>query len=167
PGSPDPVTPMDERRALKSDRGVSRRERIVVAAVRALVVDERLERVRRGDVRGERAIQLPAPFPVVAPHRQSERRSGDREAQGIAEVLARLRRGRTHEKQPRHEKKQGRSRGPAPMLAHRRHASRPVRDRKSTRLNSSHVKISYAVLCLKKKTCRVPPHAQLPRLCPG
>src|SRR5690606_41734043 len=26
------------------------------------------------------------------------------------------------------------------------------RDRKSTRLNSSHVKISYAVFCLKKKT---------------
>src|SRR5690606_41250904 len=28
---------------------------------------------------------------------------------------------------------------------------RPHRDRKSTRLNSSHVKISYAVFCLKKK----------------
>src|SRR5690606_40356947 len=27
----------------------------------------------------------------------------------------------------------------------------PPRDRKSTRLNSSHVKISYAVFCLKKK----------------
>src|SRR5207302_10790649 len=27
----------------------------------------------------------------------------------------------------------------------------PVRDRKSTRLNSSHVKISYAVFCLKKQ----------------
>src|SRR5690606_41830849 len=27
-------------------------------------------------------------------------------------------------------------------------------DRKSTRLNSSHVKISYAVFCLKKKTMR-------------
>src|SRR5690606_31546887 len=27
-----------------------------------------------------------------------------------------------------------------------------TRDRKSTRLNSSHVKISYAVFCLKKKT---------------
>src|SRR5690606_40229655 len=27
-------------------------------------------------------------------------------------------------------------------------------DRKSTRLNSSHVKISYAVFCLKKKTAR-------------
>src|SRR5437868_10538398 len=27
------------------------------------------------------------------------------------------------------------------------------RDRKSTRLNSSHVSISYAVLCLKKKFC--------------
>src|SRR5690606_39363576 len=29
---------------------------------------------------------------------------------------------------------------------------RPCQDRKSTRLNSSHVKISYAVFCLKKKT---------------
>src|SRR5690606_39931226 len=28
-----------------------------------------------------------------------------------------------------------------------------LRDRKSTRLNSSHVKTSYAVFCLKKKTC--------------
>src|SRR5690606_40624657 len=27
----------------------------------------------------------------------------------------------------------------------------PMEDRKSTRLNSSHVKISYAVFCLKKK----------------
>src|SRR3989442_4335680 len=30
------------------------------------------------------------------------------------------------------------------------------RDRKSTRLNSSHVRISYAVFCLKKKN-RIPP----------
>src|SRR5258707_6188229 len=29
-------------------------------------------------------------------------------------------------------------------------ADRPVRDRKSTRLNSSHANISYAVFCLKK-----------------
>src|SRR5204862_6197046 len=29
---------------------------------------------------------------------------------------------------------------------------RVLRDRKSTRLNSSHVEISYAVFCLKKKT---------------
>src|SRR5437868_8862661 len=37
------------------------------------------------------------------------------------------------------------------------------RDRKSTRLNSSHVSISYAVFCLKKKTgpedCRTPLHS--------
>src|SRR5436309_7815153 len=33
-------------------------------------------------------------------------------------------------------------------------------DRKSTRLNSSHVKISYAVFCLKKKTR--PPSPRLP-----
>src|SRR5207249_11802203 len=33
----------------------------------------------------------------------------------------------------------------------RRQAGRRVVDRKSTRLNSSHVSISYAVFCLKKK----------------
>src|SRR5256885_12081928 len=31
---------------------------------------------------------------------------------------------------------------------------RRARDRKSTRLNSSHLVISYAVFCLKKKNCR-------------
>src|SRR2546429_6130325 len=31
----------------------------------------------------------------------------------------------------------------------------PVRDRKSTRLNSSHGYISYAVFCLKKKTYKI------------
>src|SRR5690606_42042254 len=46
--------------------------------------------------------------------------------------------------------------GRRPHVLHRRsrggrgHRARP-RDRKSTRLNSSHVKISYAVFCLKKK----------------
>src|SRR5690606_40740657 len=46
---------------------------------------------------------------------------------------------------------------------------RPVRnaliganeDRKSTRLNSSHVKISYAVFCLKKKHMRMTIHLML------
>src|SRR5690606_40985154 len=33
----------------------------------------------------------------------------------------------------------------------RRHGREHHQDRKSTRLNSSHVKISYAVFCLKKK----------------
>src|SRR5690606_39761037 len=32
-----------------------------------------------------------------------------------------------------------------------------LRDRKSTRLNSSHVKISYAVFCLKKKIIKLIP----------
>src|SRR5690606_39500434 len=37
-----------------------------------------------------------------------------------------------------------------------------IRDRKSTRLNSSHVKISYAVFCLKKKSVRTArKHARL------
>src|SRR5690606_39613643 len=47
-----------------------------------------------------------------------------------------------------------RRRGAVAATGHSGHrARRPVRcgDRKSTRLNSSHVKISYAVFCLKKK----------------
>src|SRR5690242_21534629 len=42
------------------------------------------------------------------------------------------------------------------VLAHHRRIDRGqlrgVQDRKSTRLNSSHMSISYAVFCLKKKT---------------
>src|SRR3712207_8919092 len=34
-------------------------------------------------------------------------------------------------------------------------AENPCRDRKSTRLNSSHANISYAVFCLKKKKRRI------------
>src|SRR5437660_12732263 len=37
------------------------------------------------------------------------------------------------------------------LLEEERVSSRAVQDRKSTRLNSSHVAISYAVFCLKKK----------------
>src|SRR3712207_7587682 len=38
-----------------------------------------------------------------------------------------------------------------PDDSHRRHRPRATPDRKSTRLNSSHANISYAVFCLKKK----------------
>src|SRR2546427_3026677 len=44
--------------------------------------------------------------------------------------------------------------------AHRceqRHPGAPDGDRKSTRLNSSHSQISYAVFCLKKKKCKPRP----------
>src|SRR3712207_7947782 len=37
-----------------------------------------------------------------------------------------------------------------------------VEDRKSTRLNSSHANISYAVFCLKKKTDRLAPRQLTP-----
>src|SRR2546422_4394153 len=51
----------------------------------------------------------------------------------------------------------GRAEVPGPAVArraagsHRLHAAGAGRDRKSTRLNSSHGYISYAVFCLKKK----------------
>src|SRR5690349_23240068 len=43
---------------------------------------------------------------------------------------------------------------PAPPLPGLRHVGFGIEDRKSTRLNSSHVEISYAVFCLKKKSLR-------------
>src|SRR6266511_1246449 len=46
-----------------------------------------------------------------------------------------------------------------PSRSRSRTASAATRDRKSTRLNSSHVKISYAVCCLKKKSDGASEHA--------
>src|SRR4249919_2437371 len=82
---------------------------------------------------------------------------------GAAELLSAERR----DKSPRHETSRShlptdraatapsfRNRvAPAPATPRSCGALRPpyVSDRKSTRLNSSHVKISYAVFCLKKK----------------
>src|SRR5689334_24491911 len=51
------------------------------------------------------------------------------------------------------------ARGPPAHAARtRRHLSR--RDRKSTRLNSSHSSISYAVFCLKKKNDHMKPSVE-------
>src|SRR5205814_9934914 len=54
----------------------------------------------------------------------------------------------------RHARRVGNAGKPRPRLRFpSRHGSRGRRqDRKSTRLNSSHLGISYAVFCLKKKT---------------
>src|SRR3712207_7679892 len=45
--------------------------------------------------------------------------------------------------------------------ARRREGRRDQRDRKSTRLNSSHANISYAVFCLKKKIISIIPSSTL------
>src|SRR5205814_7819525 len=57
-----------------------------------------------------------------------------------------------------------RSQCPAPQ-AGRAHGARTSADRKSTRLNSSHLGISYAVFCLKKKK-NAWPHAPTPPVHP-
>src|SRR5207249_12019186 len=45
----------------------------------------------------------------------------------------------------------GRVRGSASQRSNQEEKQSQLQDRKSTRLNSSHVSISYAVFCLKKK----------------
>src|SRR2546422_8131379 len=53
----------------------------------------------------------------------------------------------------RHGPREGGNHGPADFSRDRLHGLKiALRDRKSTRLNSSHGYISYAVFCLKKKT---------------
>src|SRR2546430_5342543 len=48
-----------------------------------------------------------------------------------------------------------------------RRANRTYQDRKSTRLNSSHSQISYAVFCLKKKKYIIPPPSPVSSLLRG
>src|SRR3712207_8037461 len=47
---------------------------------------------------------------------------------------------------------------PSSTVNHHSMLGQLSRDRKSTRLNSSHANISYAVFCLKKKTCIITKH---------
>src|SRR3712207_6907378 len=51
---------------------------------------------------------------------------------------------------------------PEPADAEASPKAKEVSDRKSTRLNSSHANISYAVFCLKKKKHEPPPHKPRP-----
>src|SRR5256885_11722525 len=51
--------------------------------------------------------------------------------------------------------------GGAPKAVHVRFALAECTDRKSTRLNSSHLVISYAVFCLKKKKTNIHNHPTL------
>src|SRR5438270_2321233 len=48
-----------------------------------------------------------------------------------------------------------RTHGERARASHRARVSEPQTDRKSTRLNSSHSQISYAVFCLKKKKGKI------------
>src|SRR5690606_40501923 len=91
---------------------------------------------------GPHPLSLHDALPICAPHRGEHLQRADRsvsgrvaiEAEDVPGVLAAV--------------------APAPLAQHLEHVAiadaRPRADRKSTRLNSSHVKISYAVLCLQK-----------------
>src|SRR5256885_3641105 len=54
------------------------------------------------------------------------------------------------------ERKTGKGQPVNQQYAKHARVDRPASDRKSTRLNSSHLVISYAVFCLKKKRDRQP-----------
>src|SRR5207244_10589821 len=96
-----------------------------------------------------RPLPPPTPFPYTTLFRSSEAARRGRARQGRSKPLAALRepaaRGPVAPQRVSQEQRQlGISRDGAPQR-------RPKVDRKSTRLNSSHQIISYAVFCLKKK----------------
>src|SRR5438445_6306684 len=79
-------------------------------------------------------------FPYTTLFRSPEARRHDRVARGEIEAVLALVRRRVGARVQR-----ARELGPRPL------GRRALSDRKSTRLNSSHANISYAVFCLKKK----------------
>src|SRR5690606_41090814 len=91
------------------------------------------------------------PFPYTTLFRSGELR------EVLGERLARHRQAVAVERAPVEQHLQHRRRAADrvevfhDVLAARLEVGEQGRDRKSTRLNSSHVKISYAVFCLKKK----------------
>src|SRR5437899_5030949 len=80
------------------------------------------------------------PFPVVTDHGPGP----DRQPPGRGVPAVRVPRPRRRAVEPLQP-------GPGPPLRRRRLPELRSKDRKSTRLNSSHLGISYAVFCLKKK----------------
>src|SRR5690606_42144885 len=85
-------------------------------------------------------------FPYTTLFRSGRPRGGPRPGAAAQRWCFHLRRGNGAHREPRGTP------GPpcrAPALS---------QDRKSTRLNSSHVKTSYAVFCLKKKNQSTPPN---------
>src|SRR3712207_8496125 len=83
------------------------------------------------------------PYPPLFESEDAEAAADDRP------LVARVGGGRPREGDARREV-EGAVDQVLPLVAQARR-ERQVRDRKSTRLNSSHANISYAVFCLKKK----------------
>src|SRR5437773_9064914 len=95
--------------------------------------------------------------PALHPDRHSfpTRRSSDLVQKNLAEPLAEIRRTLEALCLPDVEIRTLVRTGDTPAPARQemvRRRRRVARDRKSTRLNSSHITTSYAVFCLKKKT---------------
>src|SRR5690606_40554658 len=83
---------------------------------------------------------------MALPHRDDYDRGAEAAAVGSSGPDL-LRRHWHHSSPPR----AGRNENAEEIVQIRRNMPPGLQDRKSTRLNSSHVKISYAVFCLKKK----------------
>src|SRR5690349_23430655 len=92
-------------------------------------------------------------FPYTTLFRSLEQRLGLRpeEAERADDPLQVLARCCGHRLRVRVRREQGRPNRVHPTVGGLRTEHRDHEDRKSTRLNSSHVEISYAVFCLKKK----------------
>src|SRR5947207_4851054 len=87
-------------------------------------------------------------FPYTTLFRSPARSPRGSELDGTS-IHTRRHRRRSHS--PELDSPENRTQARRTGAAARTHFGRATRDRKSTRLNSSHTVISYAVFCLKKK----------------
>src|SRR5207253_9188525 len=91
-------------------------------------------------------------FPYTTLFRSGCANTQPRGRMGTLRHSGKRHRARTNRRHGRNEAPCARASKRETAAPHSAGAVRPHQDRKSTRLNSSHVAISYAVFCLKKKT---------------
>src|SRR3712207_8203443 len=90
-------------------------------------------------------------FPYTTLFRSSQEPAHDARGHERGPAVGELECARDRERDQREHPADQEDRREGVARLRRRRAAEQVQDRKSTRLNSSHANISYAVFCLKKK----------------
>src|SRR3712207_1682866 len=145
------------------DVDVPRRDQVTLAV--AAPVPDRVQGVHRDPVGGESPSQRFVEAQVLAEAAVAEDHGGADVAVGQPGVVVDAATGAVEE--GHRDPPSGRADGPplrrsSSPAARARGSSDPHRDRKSTRLNSSHANTSYADFCLKKTTSSHAPYPPLP-----
>src|SRR5690606_28107956 len=134
----EPASGLGEREPIEARQKHLDGDEHLLAVALAEVSKDVLVRLGEVEAQGEIGDGVPAVLPLIE-HRE------ERRVLGLRQV------GEDSVRQPREQRPSARELRLVEAVDDERLEDLAVADRKSTRLNSSHVKISYAVFCLKKK----------------